>query len=135
MTPVQSRDTPQEQGATEMSQETFALANLGSNVKLVLKRKWRDGSMYYIATLSPYEDKVKEARESTLWSSAAINLDLEDQDGFAIHTLSLKVDEMRRIVDAQGTPTALTTKGNVALSASTYRSIKMASVGWSGFSR
>lgn len=133
MMPVESYAALEKQSATKTSKENFALSNLGPNVNLEFQRKWREGAMYYIATLSRFEGKVKESRESSVWSAATINVDFEDNDAFLIYTLPLRVNAMTRIVNGSGEATALTIKGSIPLSADTYKSINGASVGWSGF--
>ncbi|MGA7884952.1 MAG: hypothetical protein WCA44_04355 [Acidobacteriaceae bacterium] len=124
-----SSDSGASQQPTAVSHDTLSLDGL-DNGQLLLQRKWRDGFMDYIVTVSPVSDKFKAARQSI---TAIITLELDDQDGFEVALVPLTVSSMTQVVDAKGAPAVLEVKGSQAMSRETYDSIKDTAVQWSGF--
>jgi hypothetical protein len=123
--------TPKQVPSATTSQD-FSLASVG-NLTVHFSRKWREDSMFYIATVSPYEGTLKKVREGLAYRDAFIKIDFEDEDGFEIYSLRLPVSDMIRIIDYNQKAVSLVLKGHVSMSSATYLSIKSASVEWSGF--
>ena len=119
-------------GPSPPTRETLRLPNLG-DLTVVFSRKWKEEAMFYTAILSPYDGPLKTAREGFSAPNAAINIDFEDEDSFQIHSLRLPVSGMTRVVNSDGKAFQLVLKGQVPMSEAIYRSIRTASIGWSGF--
>jgi len=126
---TQVSNTDDGKGSTAVTRNEITLPSLG-NLRISFQRKWREGSMFYIANLTPFSGKLKAARENR---GAIITLEFEDQDGFDVYSLPLIVDQMTQVVDEKNTPMQLEIKGNLPLSKAAYQSITGINAGWHGF--
>ncbi|MCX7772640.1 MAG: hypothetical protein N2376_05945 [Clostridia bacterium] len=107
------------------------IKNIGV-VSLHLKTTWRDGELKYLLNVSPITSQVQKAIE-TKDSEARFNLDFSDKDGFELLTLTIKLQEMTRIIDDTGKPQSLIATGSKRCSVKTYEEIALFGIGWAGF--
>jgi hypothetical protein len=110
------------------------LPNLG-NVKLAIKTKYRDGSMLYAVSATPFKGTLEKAWiGSTAAISPTLLLDLMDKDQFRIgETISLSVSNATRIVDSKDVVMGLSWSGSQRMSVDAYQDATDPDVRWAGF--
>jgi hypothetical protein len=97
-----------------------------------LKTTWRDGKVFYIFVASPYNEKLRSAKESLLTPSQ-FNIRLLDDDGFEIVEIPVKVSEMVQTIGEDGSPSSLSVNSSLPCPLETYKAARAWVVGWSGF--
>lgn len=102
-------------------------------VSLAINTKYRDGTMLYVVTASPYEGSL--AKAATQSSGVAdINFTLYDVDSFEIgQAVELPLSSGLRVIDDKGKPTAMRWAGSRGMSSATYREAAVVSFGWKNF--
>ena len=102
------------------------------DISLRLKTTWRDGKLHYILSVSPYSSQLQKARE-TAFSGARFNVDFNDEHGFELFTLPIKISEMSEVVDDAGKAQSMRATGSTACSVETYEALAVSGIGWAGF--
>lgn len=99
------------------------------SLRLNLTTRWREGDIYFIFTVSPYNQRLRDAHQAYP-GSRNFKLRLLDEDGFVILEKQVDITDMARIVDQANSPTAMQFNSHVTCSAEVYLAIKQWTCVW-----
>ncbi len=98
-------------------------------LEVSLTTRWREGNMYYIFYVSPYNKRLSDAHDSYL-SSKNFTIKLMDADGFVLIDVPITLSSMTRVVDETGKPKGLQMNDHVSCSSEMYLALDHWSSSW-----
>ena len=115
---AERRDWPSVE-ARELDGATFDLATI-----------WRNGSLRYILTVSPYTASIREARERSGPGQKFFTIWYLDKHGFRVISSNVYLMSLQSIADSTARPQSLSYQGSTAMRAGVYRRIASWRISW-----